>query len=485
MNDDLLNESLEELYERAPCGYIFTLPDGTIARVNQTFLEWTGYERHEVLSPTRFPDLLTVSGKIFYENQYAPLLRLQGFVQEVAFNLVHKDGNPLPVLINSVQRTDAYGHPLLIASTIFEATDRRKYEQELLLARRRAEHLAEVVALSSDAILSASPDGEIQTWNAGAEHLFGYPAHEILGRSLRDILFLAHGDAEWDMVMSELQAVRPVQLEAVGLHADGRRIDISVGLTPHVDALGAFSTVSAIIRDISERRALERLQQEFLAMTSHELRHPVAVITGYAQLIRRRGSYKERELDTILAQSRQLERLIEDLLLASQIEADRLDLRMEELDLTAEARAAVEQMVLSGRDIRLEAPEEQLTILADRQRLGQVFANLLTNAIKYSPNGGQVLVRVGYEEDRATIEVSDQGVGIPPSALPHLFSRFYRVGETMEGTKGLGLGLYITHRIVEAHGGSISVESELGSGSTFTVTLPLQALNTDPSLHSG
>lgn len=126
LNEDLLRETLQDLYEHAPCGFIFTLPDGRIARVNQTFLDWTGYERHELIATARFQDLLTMPSRVFYENQYAPLLRMQGVVKEVAFDLRRKDRPPLPALVNSVQRLDEGGEPVMVASAIFDATDRRQ-----------------------------------------------------------------------------------------------------------------------------------------------------------------------------------------------------------------------------------------------------------------------------------------------------------------------------------------------------------------------
>ena len=135
----LLEESLEDLYEHAPCGYISTLPDGTFAKVNRTFLDWMGYRREELVGRMRLQDLLTVPGKIFHETHYAPLLRMQGSVAEIAFDLVCRDGRQLPVLINSVQKRDTGGTPLLNRTTIFNASDRRDYERELQLARRKAE----------------------------------------------------------------------------------------------------------------------------------------------------------------------------------------------------------------------------------------------------------------------------------------------------------------------------------------------------------
>ncbi|MDP8923879.1 MAG: PAS domain S-box protein [Chloroflexota bacterium] len=474
MNDDLLRETLQELYEQAPCGYIFTLPDGTLTRVNQTFLAMTGYARDELVPAKRFQDLLSVPGKIFYENQYAPLLRMQGFVQEVAFDLVRKDRERLPVLVNSVQRSDEDGRPLLVASTVFDATHRRRYEQELLAARRRVEQLAAIVTNAGDAILTASPDGAVESWNAGAERLFGCAARDAIGRSLGEFLTPAGTDADCTGIMGELRAGRTVHLDTLALHADGRQINVSVGLTPQMGPLGELSDVALIIRDISERRALERLRHEFLAMASHELRNPVTAIRGYAQLMRRRGSYSERSVDAIIAQADQLRRLIDDLLLASQIEADRLDLRVAETDLAAEASAAAEDVRADRPSLRVEVPPEPLVVPADQQRLRQVLANLLTNAIKYSPDGSEVVLRVVRGDGEALMTVTDRGAGIPPEALPHLFDRFFRAEGAAARAQGLGLGLYITRRIVEAHGGRIGVESELGRGSTFTVALPLR-----------
>ena len=474
MNDDLLSETLQELYDQAPCGYIFTLPDGTLTRVNQTFLTMTGYARDELVPSKRFQDLLTVPGKVFYENQYAPLLRMQGSVQEVAFDLVRTGGDRLPVLVNSVQRADEDGRPLLVASTVFGATHRRQYEQELLAARRRVEQLAAIVTDAGDAILTASPDGVVESWNAGAERLFGCAARDAIGQNLRDFFAQPGGNVDWTGIMGELRAGRTVHLDTVALRADGRQVDVSVGLTPHMGLLGELGDMALIIRDVSERRALERLRHEFLAMASHELRNPVAAIKGHAQLMRRRGAYSEQSVNTIVAQADQLQRLIDDLLLASQIEADRLDLRMDETDLVAEARAAAEAARAERPSLCVEAPPEPLVVLADRHRLRQVLANLLTNAIKYSTEGSEILLRVTSADEVVRVSITDHGVGIPPEALPHLFDRFFRSEGAAARARGLGLGLFITRRIVEAHGGTIVVDSELGRGSRFTIALPLR-----------
>lgn len=138
----LLEERAEDLYEHAPCGYLSTLPDGVIARINQTLLAWLGYQRDALVGEVTFQSLFTTGAQIYYETHHAPLLQMQGFVNAVALEMVCADGRILPVLINSRQTRDADGAPLFTRITVFDATDRRRYERELLVARRKAEQVA-------------------------------------------------------------------------------------------------------------------------------------------------------------------------------------------------------------------------------------------------------------------------------------------------------------------------------------------------------
>ena len=138
----LLEESVEELYEHAPCGYVSTLPDGTIVKVNHTFIEWTGATRDVLLAGTKFQTLLSIGSRIYHETHYAPLLQMQGFVNEVALEITRHDGRILPVLVNARQKCDERGAPLFNRIMLFDSTDRRRYERELLLARRKAEQIA-------------------------------------------------------------------------------------------------------------------------------------------------------------------------------------------------------------------------------------------------------------------------------------------------------------------------------------------------------
>ncbi len=142
----VFEENAEDLYEHAPCGYLSTLPGGLIVKVNQTFLTWTGYERQDLVGRKRFQELLTAGGRIYHETHYAPLLQMQGTVREVAVDIVCASGQRLPALINSVLRRDAAGQPVLARTTVFNATDRKEYERELLRERQRAEKAAQAKA---------------------------------------------------------------------------------------------------------------------------------------------------------------------------------------------------------------------------------------------------------------------------------------------------------------------------------------------------
>ena len=192
---ELLADSAEDLFDHAPCGYLSTTPDGTIVRVNQTFLTWTGLDRGALVGLKRFQDLLTGGGRIYHETHYAPLLRMQGAVREIALEIVCADGSRLPVLVNSTLLTDAAGEPRGVRTTVFNATDRKAYEQELLHlrkaeaeARERAEHLQELTAIAARRIatlaaISRALD-EAQGVSARANRLVGMLVPELADGAL-------------------------------------------------------------------------------------------------------------------------------------------------------------------------------------------------------------------------------------------------------------------------------------------------------------
>ncbi|KAB8145012.1 response regulator [Chloroflexia bacterium SDU3-3] len=232
----------------------------------------------------------------------------------------------------------------------------------------------------------------------------------------------------------------------------------------------------------AEAEAAVKLRDQFLSIASHELKTPLTTLFGYAQLIQRRferagevEQQNKRLIDVVVEQSSRLNRLIETLLNISRIQTGQLQISAQPMDLAKLMRhvAGQVQSMLDQHTLLLEGCDSELMIDGDELRIEQVLHNLIQNAIKYSPAGGQIAVRLEDDEATCTISVVDRGIGIPAHALDRLFDRFYRADNAdARNISGMGVGLFVVREIVEMHGGRIEVESQLDRGSTFRVRLP-------------
>lgn len=340
-------------------------------------------------------------------------------------------------------------------------------------AEARYRELFEGVA---DAILVADVDRQYQDANTAATTLLGYERDELLRLRVEDVVA---GGPDWTQAeYIRFSAEGPWQGELELRRKDGSSVPVEARAT--VVDLPDGSVYLSAVRDISERNHLERLRRDFMAMVTHDLRTPLTAIKGWAQLLRRRTPLDERTQRTIahmLTQVSRMERLIGDLADIVRNDAGQLQLRREPVDLVELVRQQV-MLVQEQADhhmVRVEASDASVVGAWDRQRIGQILQNLLTNALKYSPEGGEITIRIETVEDEAQVSVIDRGVGIHSDHLPLLFKRFYRADAT--GAGGLGLGLHISEMLVRAHGGRIWATSTPGVGSTFTVALPMSAPN--------
>jgi len=237
-------------------------------------------------------------------------------------------------------------------------------------------------------------------------------------------------------------------------------------------------TVAERTRELVEANAAKDV---FMSMVSHELKTPLTTLKGITQMLSRRierGDQVELQNLTLLENSvRRMERLVNDLLNTSMMETGMFSLNRQPDDLVALLQELLtEHSEAMGTELQASIVATELTSLIDRERIGQVILNLLSNARKYSPAGSPIAVKLGQEGHGAIIEVTDHGVGIPPEKLAHIFERFYRVPEIDVQTgssSGVGLGLYIAQKIIERHDGHLTVSSKPGQGSTFTIRLPL------------
>ena len=236
------------------------------------------------------------------------------------------------------------------------------------------------------------------------------------------------------------------------------------------------------LREVTADKELERMRDAFVATVSHELRTPLTSISGFIEMLQDEehgiGESGRTYLDVIRRSTERLHHLVEDLLLVAQIEAQRIDLRRDPVDLHAVAQRAVDAIspLASEKHVRLEIDAGDVpTILGDERRIAQVLDNLLSNAIKFSDDGGSVRVELHGDGDHVSIVVADTGIGIPADEQGHVFSRFYRAEAASElAVPGTGLGLAITRALIDQHGGTIDLESRVGEGTRVTVSLPMK-----------
>lgn len=385
---DHTEEDLQDLYENAPCGYLSLRPDGRIVKTNQTFCRWTGYAPQELIDK-RLHDFLNIAGRIFYETHFAPLLRMQGFFNEVALDLIKKDGERFPVLVNAAERTNAEGKPQFIRLTIFNATDRRRYERELLKAR-----------------------DELKTLAATLEQRV---AEEITERLRTDTA-------------------------------------------------------------LSSQREEAQLREQFIAVLGHDLRNPLASILAGTRLLQK-SKLDEKSEGTVQIMQNSVMRmagLVDNILdfargrLGGGIT---LVLSWQPLQPTLqqvadELQSAHPESIIRS-DFALTKP-----VHADPVRIGQLFSNLLGNALTHGMPSEPVSVTARTEE-HFELKVCNAGEQIPPAVMERLFYPFSR-GEVRPSKQGLGLGLYIASEIAIAHGGRIDVTSTPES-TCFKLTMPLRS----------
>ena len=338
--------------------------------------------------------------------------------------------------------------------------------------------LATVVEDSHDAIITRDLDGRILTWNRGARQMYGYSEAEALKMNSAQMVS-EEGRAMELQFLEDIKRGKEIRsLEVRRGTKDGRIIEVWLSATKLVDDQGNIVGVATTERDITERKKAEQLKDEFLGMVSHELRTPLTVFIGAVNAAMTEGVTTE-EIQELLRDASQsaesMAHLVENLLELSRYQADRLEISRDRLDIAHIIRNVVEKEKthLQGHRLLLDIADGLPPVETDQMRLEKIIHNLVDNAAKYSPAGAEIGVSVKKDSDYLLIGVSDQGKGISADEQGKLFQSFERLDETSTTMPGLGLGLLVCKRLVEAQGGKIWVESEPGKGSTFRFTLPL------------
>ncbi|HEX9364615.1 MAG TPA: PAS domain-containing sensor histidine kinase [Candidatus Dormibacteraeota bacterium] len=354
------------------------------------------------------------------------------------------------------------------------------------------------------AIFMLDPAGNVVTWNEGAQRIKGYKADEIIGRHFS--LFYPVEDArnrkpDWELEVARREG--HYAEEGWRIRKDGTRFWASVVITAVRDETGRLRAFGKVTRDLTERRKqdarrhaereaeaqrlrdhaasmaeLERAKTEFLNLASHELRGPLTVIRGYNSMLED-GSMPPDQVPAVArlleAKLAQMDLLIEQMLETARLEHNRLELSREKFDLrwAVQEQLDIFRPLSQGHHFVIKSAHEPLLVEGDRTRIATIVANLMDNALKYSPGGGEVCITTGRLGGDVFVGVRDEGIGIAPEHKPILFTRFGRLPtEENVSIAGTGLGLFLCKEIAVRHGGNITVKSSPGAGSEFTLTLP-------------
>jgi len=406
--------------------------------------------------------------------------------------LISKDGIERPIDDSGAPILGVDGEVLGVVLIFRDIGERRA-------ADKASARLAAIVESSDDAIVSKSLDGIVNSWNRGAEKIFGYAAAEAVGQHISFII-PAELRAEEDLILAKLRSGESIDhFETVRRTKGGRSIDVSLTVSPVRDREGRIIGASKIARDITEhKRAADELrktaaelseanrrQREFLALLSHELRNPLAPMRNVLEILR--GTLGEEQtprqaldmLDMMERQFGHLVRLVDDLLDISRISRGGVALRREPVELSAALRTAIDaaRQYCDSRDqdLTVVLPPAPLYLDADPARLAQIVGNLLNNASKFTGRGGRVLLAVEGQGSQVLIRVQDTGIGIAADQLERIFDMFVQVDVSIEQAQGgLGLGLTLVRNLTELHGGTVEARSPgPGKGSEFVVILPV------------
>lgn len=394
-------------------------------------------------------------------------------------------------------------------------------EQAEHRARAHEQRLASITGASADAILGLDAAGRIESWNHGAELIFGYTARDILGQPFSSLF--AGGEAaavelQW-LTRSAQQSGYVRGHETTCHNAEGREVAVDLTATHLADEAGQPVGLSVILRDITERKhreeeirrlnsslseqvarrtrelaekvdelaqanaelqKLDQMRSEFVSLVSHQLRAPLTNMRGAAERMRTDCAAINMtcsRMFTIMDQQvMRLDRLVQDVLNAARIETGDFVLHPEPISVLPVVQQVVEQTRAraASRPIHLPTKPGLPLVFADRDRLAEVLTNLLDNADKYSPQGSDLTIEVQADQTEVTLAVRDTGRGLPPNDLQRVFDKFYRADNSdSQAAYGYGLGLYVCRRIVEAQGGRIWAENAPGGGAVFSFTLPV------------
>jgi PAS domain S-box-containing protein len=473
----IVDSSSDAILSRTRDGVIISWNRAAERMYGYSDTEAIGQRLDDVIPPERREVFRAILDKVF-RGEYLP-------PYEAA--LVRCDGKPVPVSVSASPIRDASGAIVAASFIMRDITDQKRFEHALQLR-------SDLLEAAHEAIFAWSLDTSIIFWNRGAESQYGWTSREAVGQLSHDLLGIPQDQV--DAFSVALEQTGQWEGELSHMTKDGRGIVVQARLAL-VEADAGQYVVEAS-RDVTEQRRIQheaeeevRVREQVLAVVAHDLRVPLTTIKGTADLIQQEALVGQLESNRLADQAARISSAaagmasqIAEVLDAARLRAGRpltLDRRLTDLVSIANRLATAMQAGATRHTIRVESVLPQLFGVWDTLRLERVLGNLLTNAIKYSPDGGPVTIHIHREErgagdaDWGVLAVRDCGIGIPAPDLGRVFERYHRGANVVGRFPGEGIGLSGALHIVEQHGGTIDVQSQEGRGSTFTVRLPLKA----------
>lgn len=438
--------------------HVIALEGNLFERLNYNNSESQGKHLRDVTSPERYITNIELYERVLAGEQ---------------FRITRKGADLKDYQVDFVPLTDDKGQVYAGLIIALDVTDLNE-------GRERSAKLAAIVESSDDAIISKTFDGIITSWNSGAERMFGYAEAEMIGGSILKLVPDDRQEEEPELISRLRGGERVQHFETIRLRKDGSMIDVSLTVSPVRDSEGNLTGISKIARDISEQKKDELRKNDFIGMVSHELKTPLTSLTAMIQMLsiklqKSEDPFVPSALEKSNLQIRKMTAMINGFLNMSRLESGKIVIEKTSFMLDELLSEMVDEAKLTvpGHVLQLSG-SAPLKIMADRDKIGSVISNLISNAVKYSPRGKQVSINWQIEGNNAKVSVSDEGIGIKADDLDKLFERYYRVSnEETRHISGFGIGLYLSAEIITLHEGRLWAESEPGKGSTFHFTLPL------------
>jgi len=477
---DTRQATLSAIVESSDDAIIGKKLDGTITSWNAAAQRIFGYTEQEILGKPI--TILIPSSMLGEEELILDNIKKGNRIDHFETMRLHKEGWQIPISLTVSPIKDSKGNIIGASKVVRDVSDRN-------IAETKQAILASIVESSDDAIVSKDLNGNITSWNSGAQRIFGYSEQEVIGKHITLLIPPSRLDEEQRIIESIKQGKRIDHFETVRINKSGHEIPISLTVSPIKNSRGNVIGASKIARDITEQLASKALvakllaevnsfsekKDEFIALASHELKTPLTSLKGYLQILARNELEErgQRFLEKSLHQVDKLTMLVEDMLTMSKFEAGKLEFSTDTFDIKTLLLDIIETFSYTNttHTINHQLYGAPVIIQGDKQRIEQVIINLLNNAIKYSPNADKVHVKMEADDEKVVINIKDDGIGLGEEQQIKIFSRFYRA-EGTKGISGLGLGLYLTKQIIDRHHGNIQVQSAPGKGSVFSFSLP-------------